>query len=74
MEISGHTDSVGPEKYNLGLSERRAKAVSNYLINNGISTEAIQVKWFGESKPVVSNDTKENRAKNRRVEFKVVEK
>jgi len=74
MEISGHTDSVGPEKYNLGLSKRRAKAVSNYLINNGISSESVQVKWFGESKPVVSNDTEENRSKNRRVEFKVVEK
>ncbi|MEM7548074.1 MAG: OmpA family protein [Bacteroidota bacterium] len=74
IEISGHTDSTGPDSYNLDLSKRRAKAVSSYFLNNGVGSSQVETQWFGETKPAVSNDTRENRSKNRRVEFKVLEK
>ncbi|MAE82487.1 MAG: hypothetical protein CMB80_07125 [Flammeovirgaceae bacterium] len=73
IEISGHTDSVGEDDYNKGLSERRAKAVFNFFRENGIAKDRLVSVGYGETKPKVANDTKENRAKNRRVEFKVVE-
>lgn len=72
VEVAGHTDSTGPEDYNLGLSERRAKAVTNYFIEKGISAGRIATAYFGETKPKASNDTREGRAKNRRVEFTIV--
>ena len=71
VEISGHTDSVGPDSYNLDLSQRRAKAVLDFLVNNGISKDRVTMKSFGETKPVAGNDTPGDRAKNRRVEFKI---
>ena len=68
--IGGHTDSYGPEAYNLGLSERRAKAVREYLIkNHGINDKRLTIKAYGESAPIAPNDTDENRQLNRRVEF-----
>ncbi|VAW28741.1 hypothetical protein MNBD_BACTEROID06-605, partial [hydrothermal vent metagenome] len=70
----GHTDSVGPEAYNLGLSERRAKAVVKYLTGKAIANNRVEVKWFGEAKPIESNATKEGRMANRRVEFEILEK
>lgn len=72
VEIAGHTDANGPEAYNLKLSERRAKSVSNYLISQGIQSERIVVTFFGEQKPISDNKTKEGQRKNRRVEFKIV--
>lgn len=72
VEISGHTDSTGPETYNMGLSERRAKSVARYLTEKGISQDRIKVSFFGESKPLESNNTVEGRRKNRRVEFKIL--
>ena len=72
IEVDGHTDATGPEEYNLGLSQRRANAVAKYLIDNGVASNRIEVKYFGESKPAVSNDTREGRSKNRRVEFKIL--
>lgn len=72
VEISGHTDSTGPELYNMGLSERRAKSVARYLTEKGVATDRIKVSFFGETKPVESNETKEGRRKNRRVEFKIL--
>lgn len=72
IEVDGHTDSTGPEEYNLTLSERRAKAVVNYLSGKGVDTERLTVKFFGESQPTTSNDTREGRSKNRRVEFKII--
>ncbi|MEQ6168286.1 MULTISPECIES: OmpA family protein [unclassified Ekhidna] len=69
--ISGHTDSVGDENYNMRLSGRRAKAVMDYFLQNGISEDRLAYKAFGESQPKVSNDTPENRQKNRRVEFQI---
>jgi len=68
-EISGHTDSVGTQKYNQKLSERRAASVKKYLVDKyGIDTQRITTKGYGELKPVASNKTKEGRAKNRRIE------
>ncbi|HCM77009.1 MAG TPA: hypothetical protein DIS90_11545 [Cytophagales bacterium] len=72
VEISGHADATGPEAYNMGLSERRAKSVVRYLTENGVSKDRIKVTFFGETKPVESNETKEGRRKNRRVEFKIL--
>lgn len=73
IEISGHTDSVGDDNYNLRLSERRAKAVYNYFKNRQIIEARLVYKGYGETAPVAPNDTKENRRKNRRVEFKILE-
>jgi OOP family OmpA-OmpF porin len=70
--LSGHTDNVGNEDFNLKLSTKRAEAVKNYLINKGIAAERITAKGFGESMPIAPNDTEENRAINRRVEFFIV--
>ncbi|MDH5368335.1 MAG: OmpA family protein [Cyclobacteriaceae bacterium] len=72
IEVDGHTDSTGSEDYNLILSERRAKAVANYLIQQGVDTDRVIVKYFGESQPVTTNSTQESRRKNRRVEFKIM--
>lgn len=72
IEISGHTDNVGPEKYNMSLSERRAKTVLEYFVKKGIARERMKVLFFGETKPIDTNDTEEGKEKNRRVEFKIL--
>jgi OOP family OmpA-OmpF porin len=72
IEISGHTDASGPETYNLALSKRRANAVAEYLSDKGISKSRITSLFFGESKPVAPNHSKQGRQKNRRVEFKIL--
>ncbi|MDF2449280.1 MAG: outer membrane protein OmpA family [Bacteroidota bacterium] len=74
MEIAlgGHTDNVGSEESNVKLSSDRAKAVLNYLVLKGISQSRITSNGYGKSKPVVENDTEENRALNRRVEFTIL--
>jgi outer membrane protein OmpA-like peptidoglycan-associated protein len=72
IEIAGHTDATGPESYNLGLSERRAKAVVSYLTEKGIETSRVTTLFFGESKPMETNASSEGRRKNRRVEFKIL--
>ena len=70
VEIQGHTDSVGSDKYNQQLSERRAKAVVNYLVQDlGIEEMRLTAKGYGESRPVADNSSEEGRALNRRVEF-----
>ncbi len=73
IEISGHTDNQGSAAYNLSLSERRAAAVKNYLVNSeSIDASRISTKGYGSDKPIATNDTEEGRASNRRTEFKVV--
>ncbi len=72
IEIGGHTDSDGDPKRNLNLSQRRAKAIKRYLIEKGISANRLVAKGYGESKPLVKNDTKAHKQINRRVEFKVI--
>ena len=66
--IVGHTDSVGSEAYNMGLSQRRAESVAGHLRAQGVETGAWTVSGMGESQPIASNDTAEGRAQNRRVD------
>lgn len=69
VEVAGHTCSIGTEEYNLGLSQRRAEAVRNYLVSKGVPADRLTVRGYGESRPVASNATREGRAQNRRVEL-----
>ncbi|MFN8627244.1 MAG: OmpA family protein [Candidatus Binatia bacterium] len=69
--VEGHTDSVGTEQYNLGLSRRRAETVRTYLVDHGIARSRITAEGLGEAKPVASNDSADGRAQNRRVELHV---
>ncbi|MFK8060293.1 MAG: OmpA family protein [Polaribacter sp.] len=69
--VEGHTDSAGPAPFNLKLSSKRAMAVRDYLVNQGIDATRIEAKGFGEGSPVDSNKTRAGRANNRRVEIKV---
>ncbi len=71
IEIEGHTDSIGPAEYNLQLSKRRAEAVKNYLVEQGIDPARITTVGLGETVPVADNNTEEGRAKNRRVDFEI---
>jgi OOP family OmpA-OmpF porin len=72
VEIAAHTDDVGSDAYNLKLSQLRAESVVSYLSLHGIVATRLIAKGYGESVPSVANDTEENRAKNRRVEFKII--
>lgn len=74
IEIAGHTDSKGGDDYNINLSQGRAEAVVDYLIENGIDEFRLVAKGYGETVPLQSNDTDEGRAYNRRVEFTVLKK
>lgn len=73
VEISAHTDNVGSDVYNLKLSDRRAQSVVRYLTEKGANASNLIAKGYGESKPLVANDTDENKAKNRRVEMSILE-
>lgn len=70
--IIGHTDNVGTDAYNQQLSEGRAKSVRNEMVKRGIAPERMQWKGMGESQPITTNTTDEGRAKNRRVEIKIL--
>lgn len=72
LEINGHTDAVGDDAMNLDLSQRRAEAVKKYMAGKGINEVRMTARGFGETMPVADNNTAAGRAKNRRVEFKVV--
>ena len=72
IEISGHTDNIGSREYNIRLSEQRARAVVNYLVEHGISASRLTYRGAGFDEPIASNDTPEGRQKNRRVEFKII--
>jgi outer membrane protein OmpA-like peptidoglycan-associated protein/tetratricopeptide (TPR) repeat protein len=72
IQISGHTDNVGKPADNLTLSNNRAKAVVNYLVEKGVSIQRLFAKGFGETQPVADNKTEEGRGKNRRTEAKVL--
>jgi OmpA-OmpF porin, OOP family len=71
VRIVGHTDSTGPAEYNQGLSERRAQAVADYLVGQGVSAGQLEVSGMGETDPIASNETPEGRQLNRRVEIDV---
>ena len=74
VEIQGHTDNVGNEKANLLLSDNRAKAVEEYMIEQGISPVRLRYKGYGSSKPVASNQTDAGKFKNRRTVFVIISK
>lgn len=67
--MSGHTDNVGTDRYNMRLSLRRARAVRDYLVSQGISAGRLIARGYGESQPVASHDADEGRFQNRRVEL-----
>jgi OOP family OmpA-OmpF porin len=71
LSVEGHTDSVGSDKYNQGLSERRAKSVVDYLVKAGIDASRLTAVGYGKTRPVASNDTADGRAMNRRVDLVV---
>jgi outer membrane protein OmpA-like peptidoglycan-associated protein len=71
IEADGFTDSMGSDESNMRLSERRAQAAKDYLIGQGVATDSISCKGFGEENPIASNDTSAGRQENRRVELVV---
>jgi len=73
VSIEGHTDSDGSEAYNKKLSDKRAKAVVTYLVDKGVEEARLHAEGFGEAKPIASNDADDGKAKNRRVEFNILE-
>ena len=72
IQVEGHTDDVGSREYNQVLSLQRAKAVKRYLAKQGIAETRIMAVGYGFNRPVTENDTEEGRAKNRRVEIKLL--
>jgi OOP family OmpA-OmpF porin len=73
VRIEGHTDADGEDDYNLSLSDQRAKSVMAYLVEHGVAAERLSAKGYGELRPVAPNDTEDGKAKNRRVDFMIVE-
>lgn len=73
IRVEAHTDSLSSDAYNLQLSDKRANSVMNHLIDKGIAKERLTFTGFGESKPIAPNNTREGRAKNRRVEFVILD-
>ncbi len=72
VEIQGHTDSTSSDAFNLKLSQKRANAVKDYLVKKGIAENRLAAKGYGETQPIADNTTKDGRAANRRIEFKVL--
>lgn len=74
IEIGGHTDTIGPKRYNMKLSQQRAQSVVDYLAEQGVAKERLDAKGYGPDKPIGDNETEEGKEKNRRVEIMVLEK
>ena len=72
LHVEGHTDNTGDPNFNLALSTERAQSVVNYLVSQGIQDSRLVAEGFGDRQPIASNDTKEGRAQNRRIEFKLL--
>jgi outer membrane protein OmpA-like peptidoglycan-associated protein len=72
VEVGGHTDNIGNVNYNIGLSGDRAKSVVDYLVSRGVPLKRLWWKGYGSVKPISNNSTERGRAKNRRVEFKIL--
>lgn len=73
IEVSGHTDSKGNDQYNTDLSQRRAEAVKQYMVDRGIDAGRIETRGAGENEPIASNASRPGRAQNRRIEFKLLD-
>ncbi len=74
IEVSGHTDNIGSDSYNMNLSQKRADAVKNYLTSKGIAANRVSSKGYGKTKPIATNSTELGREQNRRVEFTITKK
>ncbi len=72
VQVTGHTDALGPQSYNLNLSQKRARSVVAYLVAAGVDAKRLKSDGEGEFTPIATNDTEAGRAKNRRVEFKIL--
>jgi outer membrane protein OmpA-like peptidoglycan-associated protein len=73
VRVSGHTDSQGPYRHNVDLSKRRAKSVKRYMVESGIDDSRIETEGFGPDQPIDTNETADGRAKNRRIEFTIIQ-
>jgi outer membrane protein OmpA-like peptidoglycan-associated protein len=73
MEVNGHTDIVGPDGYNLALSERRASTVIDFLVREGVDPNRLKLAYHGSRLPTADNTTADGRRQNRRVEFELLE-
>jgi len=71
LTVTGHTDNIGPVAYNIRLSERRAKAVADFLVDAGVPREQLRIMGLGFERPVATNDSAAGRARNRRVEIHI---
>ena len=74
VQIEGYTDSVASPKHNMKLAQERVSSVKAYLLGKGVEPKRLTTKAFGEKNPIASNKTEEGRAKNRRVEFRILRK
>ena len=74
VRVEGHTDNVGKERFNLRLSRQRAQSVREYMISQGVEPDRLISQGYGMQQPIDTNDTEEGRARNRRVEFNIVER
>jgi outer membrane protein OmpA-like peptidoglycan-associated protein len=72
LSLEGHTDAVGSEAYNVGLSKNRVNAVRDFLVMNGIAAERIIIQHHGEGKPVATNNNADGRKSNRRVDVQII--
>jgi outer membrane protein OmpA-like peptidoglycan-associated protein len=73
VRVVGHTDNQGGYKHNLDLSKRRAEAVERYMTDAGIDTDRIETAGVGPDQPIDTNETADGRARNRRIEFQILE-
>jgi len=73
VQITGHTDAIGSDESNMALSMRRAEAVKTYLVNRGIAADRLITVGKGEAQPIDTNDTDIGRARNRRIEFTILQ-
>ena len=74
VELAGHTDNTGDAKTNLDLSNKRAMAVKDYLVNRGIDAARLKAAGYGQTKPIDTNETDAGRQNNRRTELKILSK
>lgn len=71
IDVTGYADATGSDEYNLGLSQRRAKATADYMVSKNVASQRLYVTGMGEANPIATNATEEGRAKNRRVEIEI---